>query len=431
MKKRITKVIALLLALVVLCTFVTATAFGQNSVSAYSEDVLIQAAAEVIDAYEEHYHISNLEPYVISTTDNGEETFVDYYLSMTCVLKYTSALQLPHVRGLCAAVGIDVSNTDFATLTSKLNSGAFDKTITAALGSNAGYISALSQIASTAKAEMNTAATNQAVANAVASEVSGFIADLEEKSIGEEITLTVSLRAIYDENGNYIKTQYGSYNSYTDEIAGVVPESIEVMLQNGYVQAVEIAEKSLMAEAEKNVAIASSYVYSGTAAGAYAQAWTSNAGWVYCSTHQENRMQDASKYNTSTYPTYYCCNDCANYVSQAMRAGGITTDTTWYPYSLAWRGTLSMQNYFYGTLGLWKRVSLGTTKVGDVLSLNNSAGSYHVGIITEVDTVTRTYSGHTNDRLNQPFNGSTFAGEATSVDYFTFNASEFPGVTPE
>lgn len=90
-----------------------------------------------------------------------------------------------------------------------------------------------------------------------------------------------------------------------------------------------------------------------------------------------------------------------------------------------------MQNYFYGTLGLWKRVSLGTTKVGDVLSLNNSAGSYHVGIITEVDTVTRTYSGHTNDRLNQPFNGSTFAGEATSVDYFTFNASEFPGVTPE
>lgn len=422
MKKSTSKICAFVLALALICSFITITAFGTPNRITYTDAMLLEAAGDVLDAYEEHYNIIQTELRVTQATPAESGIQIDYYLDLDCVLKYTSALQLPHVKGLCAAMGIDVSNLEFSTLTSKLESGVLDATISTALTASE---------AQNRSSNDRISAIPQAAIKIIASEMSEVISNLEENSIGNEITMSIGLRAIFDANGNLVKTQYGAYNNYTDQIAGVIPESVTTMIQNGYEQANEIAKQAQAVALNCSSITSTTYFYSGTAAASYAQTWTSDAGFVYCSACQQSRKQDSTKYNTSAYPTYSCCNDCANYVSQAMRAGGITTDSTWQPYSYAWMGTISMQNYFYNTIGLWKRVSLGTTQPGDILSLNNTSGSFHVGIITQVDTVTRTYCGHTNDRLNQPFNGSTFNGEATSVDYFTFNAEKFPGIIIE
>ena len=104
-----------------------------------------------------------------------------------------------------------------------------------------------------------------------------------------------------------------------------------------------------------------------------------------------------------------------------MVAGGVPTSAGWKPYEKAWLGTLSMQQWFKGVKEWWRSMAYSSVKVGDILSLNNDIGSYHVGVITVSNTASKAYSGHTNDLLNQVFTPTTFNGEAESVSYFTFN----------
>lgn len=63
--------------------------------------------------------------------------------------------------------------------------------------------------------------------------------------------------------------------------------------------------------------------YNASAAAIYGQTYTNASGGT-----------DVGSYNKQY--KYYQGNDCANFVSQCLVAGGLQTDGTWYAYSRAW-----------------------------------------------------------------------------------------------
>jgi hypothetical protein len=88
--------------------------------------------------------------------------------------------------------------------------------------------------------------------------------------------------------------------------------------------------------------------YNRTTAYQYADRWVKNTT-IMCSS---DTYQDTQNWNTTQYPDYQYsnCNDCADFVSQCLHAGGIPTTSTWcYLYSglhpAAWFTVGSLKNY--------------------------------------------------------------------------------------
>lgn len=101
--------------------------------------------------------------------------------------------------------------------------------------------------------------------------------------------------------------------------------------------------------------------------------------------------QDKTHWNSSY--SQYNCNDCANYVSQALTYGGMATDSTWQPYTYAWYNVTGLVNYIIGNdLGYYTSSSL--LALGDLGIIPNQ----HVVMASGLNPLR--YSAHTNDRLN-------------------------------
>lgn len=152
----------------------------------------------------------------------------------------------------------------------------------------------------------------------------------------------------------------------------------------------------------------------------YANQYTSNPSAVYCNTHKDYIRQDTKKYNRS-YENY-CCNDCANYVSQAMKAGRVPTDFSWTPGSGTWRNCTHLRAYFYQSPGYWNLATYSNCNAGGVILLSKSTGPYHAMMNVHNDGVSTKYSGHTNDRKQYVYtNESLIQSGAKKVEYFIFD----------
>ncbi len=105
---------------------------------------------------------------------------------------------------------------------------------------------------------------------------------------------------------------------------------------------------------------------------------------------------DTAKYNNG-YTNYASTHqDCANYISQCLYAGGIPTDNTWYAGSLAWVNVSELCNYMLNN-GYWREISYLMPPVGAYMRYTNIS---HIVMLSSHDGVTYKYSGHTNDRMN-------------------------------
>lgn len=175
-------------------------------------------------------------------------------------------------------------------------------------------------------------------------------------------------------------------------------------------------EADLIADGERTMAAvvsaatpqATTAVYNRTNAAAYVNKYVVNTTKVCQS--GSTTIQDKSKYNTAYTPI--TCNDCANYVSQGLKAGGVPTDSTWTAGSSAWISVTSLKNYMVGTKAYWKSVSCSAAKNGDVITLSSSGSYYHtMMVVGNNGTSTLTYSAHTNDRLKYTM-GYTYSGIA-------------------
>lgn len=104
--------------------------------------------------------------------------------------------------------------------------------------------------------------------------------------------------------------------------------------------------------------------------------------------------------------------DCANFVSQCIRAGGIQTEPgVWAPYTTAWK----MVNKSGRIVGICEyMVNSGYFFDAGTNKMKAFAGSIiswlpygHVGLVDQNDTVRMTYCAHTDDMLSAPFDKRT------------------------
>ncbi len=149
----------------------------------------------------------------------------------------------------------------------------------------------------------------------------------------------------------------------------------------------------------------SSYPYNRIAARDYANRYTSEC---------QSGGKNTNYWNNNQYKlSVYFASDCADYVSQALYAGGIPMDSIhdkshwWYDNSepinsynyCPWVYVSSLKNYMIDN-GYWYKRSTDNyenyywTNAGNVIVIPN----YHTMVIVLNDTHTRRFSAHTTDR---------------------------------
>ena len=149
----------------------------------------------------------------------------------------------------------------------------------------------------------------------------------------------------------------------------------------------------------------------------------------------------ADKYAKSYNPSYvkHTNNDCANFVSQCIYAGGIPKDTVWKPESMAWINTHRLLDYtvktlggiFYATsshkndvladadTGIKLEISKmnpqtltnSVMEAGMLAWMNNGKGAtgrHAVFCVGKNNAGTPIFDAHTNDRYHEPWNVGTF-----------------------
>ena len=163
-------------------------------------------------------------------------------------------------------------------------------------------------------------------------------------------------------------------------------------------------ERELTTLAEK-----STISYDRIAARDYANKYTSECG---------------NSYNTKYWNPNYKWHtenggvDCANYVSQAIYAGGIPQDSTWKPESVAWVNTGKNNKggltHYMTNKGYFKKSTQSTCAAGGFMSHTDMS---HVIFIVANDGKQMLFSSHTADRLKASFAGSYYK----NMDYYYIN----------
>lgn len=139
---------------------------------------------------------------------------------------------------------------------------------------------------------------------------------------------------------------------------------------------------------------------------------------VKMNTSNYNQNSDYKRIWTYTTST---CNDCADFVSQALRAGSFPTDTIWYylgtdpydnhPGAYTWRvfdnssgNPMGLAYYLNNYLGAITSVSRTSLQIGDIMYVSSTN---HVVMVTQSDGTGVYYSGHTSDRHNVVWSSGT------------------------
>ena len=134
--------------------------------------------------------------------------------------------------------------------------------------------------------------------------------------------------------------------------------------------------------------------YNRYAAAQYINRWVKNTS-ITCA---PDVPQDQSNWNPAYNPIW--CNDCANYVSQALKAGGHTTNSTWNPSTVAWKYVPSLKSFLITSGRGFFTSYLSNLQVGDIAF----QGSSHVVMVGAIGP--HRYSAHTSDRKRAPWHGS-------------------------
>ncbi|WP_427194182.1 amidase domain-containing protein [Treponema denticola] len=205
-----------------------------------------------------------------------------------------------------------------------------------------------------------------------------------KKYIGRTQIENNIFKITFTEKDNFenIKIEIATYHTKIDAFSLKPPEP-EVLMQNGF----DFIKYHVNTNSKK-------IDYNNAAAVIYANKYTSNP---------LNMSSDISVWNPE-YKTYD--NDCANYVSQCIYAGGISPTAAWYPESMIWIRTGSPRYTSSGITDYMQQKKI-------FYSTNYSAASEggficlikesHVVFITSNDSITILFNGHTNDRKQVSF----------------------------
>lgn len=368
------KTIAILMAcLIVMCTVAGISVYASDNIAAITNSESVAEAAAIKwlnDNYKEVYILRNVKAY----TERSFETSASkkYYVTITCetLLKFNDVEDLPFVQGMREEI---------------------------------------------AQTEEVTRSVNTAI-NSYIEELESYIGEYTPFTI--HVAVEISRSKVNDVTIYLYDNQ--SSTLYPINIASV---DIAAMKDDGH----DVA-KSIVASAN----LTRGYpAYDRIAARDYALTYTSSPQFcVDCGETSVNdnicsNKLDSSKWNNAEYWVYgdpLLHGNCADYVSQAMHAGGIPIDAgLWDRYNdanngWAWTEPNAQRSYMLGK-GYWEASTFAAANAGNIICWLNGTSVYHVAMITLNDTVTHRYSAHTYDEHNTWFgSGMTCAYYVIETD---------------
>ncbi len=337
----------------------------------HEKNQLQKTISNLTKGYSEYYNISNVNTTLCSSGKADGNIENTYLLEMEAVLKADSVEDMDYYKGI------------------------------------SDYYSA----AKTGLSKINSQ-NNKLRMSVLSSEQSDIYEELEEY-IGKEQNLVFYLKETYPENNETDKEIL--FENGVDYVSWEVmlPSSHDELRINGYERMADMDYEYASVSEKANIQNAKA-AYSITKAVNYMTKYTSNpTSCNVCGKGCSSKV-DTTKYN----PNYkhYVSNgshvDCANYVSQALHAGGISTDNTWKAASTAWVNVSKLTSYMTSN-GHWKKINYKNVKNGDIVSFTSYS---HVVMITSYDGTTYKFSGHTNDRKNATI--SINSSTASSYNFY-------------
>lgn len=386
--KRI-KFLSLLLVLSTLISMLSISASASNNEPLISDQQILQATQALIAAEAEYYNISNIAVQnVLEEPQEDGTTHVLCDLVFTMCLKAESVEELPYIEGLLDGVGM-TSYTECLE------------------ASNVAYLSSTAY----GHKKMIGVISEDTV---IARDTARFISAVAE-NIGNETEIYYGILLNVTESGdvNYI---LGHCAGTTFPLSDYFPASSAQMYENGCAHAREIAASAVSVAAEINKL---KELYYRVDARNYANRYTSNATIYYGG----SKVPMNPAYYNPSY-NYFIGEDCANYVSQAIRHGGIYLSSTWQPGQYAWHNVGGLYDYFVKNSNYAIEASYETCVAGGFIIFVSGAGSqYHVVMCVLNDTVNHAYSGHTSDVLRKAYTDSLGYDSddyGSHAEYFNF-----------
>ncbi len=342
------------------CLAQTAFAAATTNPRPLDKKEVLEAVAPLIEAEKEFYHIDNISVTGETTTVKEDGTIdTTCNIVMDMCLKARSVEELPYGAGMLK----------------ELDKQTAEECYLAAASADAQIADPDARLAAQAAPHLRDVAGN----------------------IGNQIRLTFTV--IINTNPDRTVNQVlgcGDADANgvvrTFPLEGYFPDSAEDMFAQGADTVAELRETVSAADTEPT---AMNPMYYRVVARNYAMKYSSEAPASKVCTHGRPNI-DISYYNPDY--NYHCHVDCANFVSQAIRAGAMPTDSKWDPGSPAWINVVDMKEYFYDTKGYWYLSNYEKCNAGNII-INKSArgGRYHVNMCVLNDTVNRAYAAHNAD----------------------------------
>lgn len=226
-KRMLTVVFSLILALTLSICSVFADNFSSPELP--SDEELLTLVEDSVNAYKKQYIIHSVDianKCIQSTSQNGYT--VDFTVALDVELNYDSALQLPHVQGMLALLGIDASSTSTDVFLNKLDTDTLDVAISKIAQGQMSLSNSVSE--KSAKIDVESA---ERITNTVKEELADFILELEDLYIGQREQINLILRATFDSNDSPVGVSAVAYDGTTYNIQEIEPASNAEMRANG------------------------------------------------------------------------------------------------------------------------------------------------------------------------------------------------------
>ncbi|MGF7430277.1 amidase domain-containing protein [Thermoanaerobacterium thermosaccharolyticum] len=363
----------ILLALLMLSLLTTAFASVTYAKADYTndyKDTIEQKVKNVLtNGFGQFYTINSIQVKFndLKVTDSKVEA--NLFVTMNTTLKAKKVEDLPYIKGMLKKVNLN--NFKYES-NAKMNSALFEA------NKNSLKEYQLSKASKELEFRFN--------------DLSQYINKADDNNFFLTVTADVKDNQIVQDSINIMAENIDTMVP----IQNLLPKSSEEMETEGIHDMQQVLN---LQKEEYSPALYASY--DRIAARDYANRWSINATSCYDHGTSCGILQARNTWNNSAYPYYpgLCHNDCADFVSQALHAGGIPTDGTWYRGATAkqtaasWVNTSSLKSYMLNK-GYWKASNYTSASAGGVLYTSTS----HVVMIVKNDTITRQFSGHTNDR---------------------------------
>lgn len=353
------------ISILIIFSFIPTVFAAENSyeladtISKNEELITDYVCNQVIESYSEYYTIPSISADIVESNFESGEANITVDVEFKKILLVKSASDLPYVKGLESKLDIMTDHNAYAVAKNQIESIKKDL--------NDNYIG---------KEQSENAIFNVVIP----------ISNIEPNIQGFTNRETTNMQIYFKgETGEIDMLDFKPISE--DELFNNGVEEMDLALKN-------IEMKSYIMSASGKTNPSSAKDYNRIRARNYARDYS-------CGKCTESPHRCRNK----NYP-FYNGSDCANFVSQAINAGGISTERNWKSGTNTWINTgysssiYGLKDYMIDQGFFFESSNKNRAMAGSFIYWTSYS---HVGLVDQNDTVTMTYCAHTNDRRSSSF----------------------------